>query len=289
MRNAPGTIGFRVGTKAGVAIRFPPALPPLSLVPLSRKLFASGGRSRVDVIGIPASEALGLFLDDSGTTGRALRALSVLVKRHQPLLAGLAHAKRRGSDAVKRFDPKMEYRRDALRSVSWFGALLYIVGRPKESYMTDTAFKLGQLLAAADAVHIGYCADMRGGDVPPTLLGNAVFAIAGRDPVRALDVLQGRWKPYGAWARRADHVNKKAGLLQGGKDDQLAWNMRRGLSQARLAGPLSAELQVSLPGAQVDTRFRAELLLGYVAGVERERKTGDEMATANDAGKGDVA
>ena len=44
--------------------------------------------------------------------------------------------------------------------------------------MQGTAFKLGQLLAAADIVHAGYCADVRGGAVPPALLGNQVFAMA---------------------------------------------------------------------------------------------------------------
>jgi hypothetical protein len=287
MRNTPGGISFLIATSKGVAIRCPPVLPPLSLTHVSRKLFAHGGRRRVDVLGLPASEALALFLDEVGLEARALRVLATLLKRHQPLIAGLAHAKARGRDGLKEFDPTMELRRDALRSIAWIGTLLHILGRLKGIYMPDTAFKLGQFLSAADAVHIGYCADLRGGDVPPTLLGNAVFAIAGRDPVRALDVLQSRWKPYGAWARRVDHVNRKAVQLQGGKDDQLAWNMRRGLSQARLAGSLCAELRVTLRDVQVDDRFRAELLLGYVAGLERP-KSNDEKSE-DDANKGNEA
>jgi hypothetical protein len=194
----------------------------------------------------------------------------------------LAHAKARGGEGLKKFDPKFDLRKDALRSIAWIGTLLHILERPKEIYMSDTAFRLGQLLSAADAVHIGYCADLRSGDVPPTLLGNAVFAIAGRDPVRALDVLQGRWKPYGAWARRGDQVTKKATeKLKKNKDDQLAWDMLRGLSQARLAGPLCAELQTALGETPVDNRFRAELLLGYVAGLERSPKPSDEGTTAS--------
>jgi len=282
MRNTPESISFPVSTKSGVVARRPPALPPLSLISVSRTLFANGGRRRVDVIGLSASEALSLFLDQAGLAARGVRVLATLIKRHQFMLAGLAHAKARGREGLKGFDPKLDLRRDALRSIAWIGALLHILGRPKEIYMSDTAFRLGQLLSAADAVHIGYCADLRGGDVPPTLLGNAVFAIAGRDPIRALDVLQGRWKPYGAWARRADQVNKKATeRLQKNKDDALAWNMRRGLSQARLAGPLCAELQNALRETQVDHHFRAELLLGYVAGLERPARPGDDEKTAS--------
>jgi len=277
MQNTPSTISFLVGTDKGTAIRRPPILPPLSLTPVSRRLFVNGGRRRVEVIGLPANEALSLFLDEVGLAMRSLRALATLIKRHQPLIAGLAHAKSRGREGLKGFDPKMDLRRDALRSIAWLGTLLYFLGRAKENYMSDTAFKLGQLLSAADAVHIGYCADLRGGDVPPTLLGNAVFGIAGRDPIRALDVLQGRWKPYGAWARRSDHVTKEATeRLRKNGNDPLAWNMRRGLSQARLAGQLCAGLRASLQDIHVDDQFRAELLLGYVAGVERPKKFPDD-------------
>jgi len=52
--------------------------------------------------------------------------------------------------------------------------------------------------------------DLRGGDVPPTLIGNSVLAIAGADPMRALSVLQTRLKPYLGWAKRADFVFEKA-------------------------------------------------------------------------------
>lgn len=150
--------------------------------------------------------------------------------------------------------------------------------------MDDTGFKLGQLLAAADAVHMGYCADVRGGDIPPTLIGNSVFALAGRDPVRALDVLQTRWKPYGAWARRADQARERAAKA---KSENLTWTIRRGLSQARLAGQLCEELRPLLARMREENRapdeaFRAELLLGYVAGLKPEPKTADTNATAGE-------
>jgi hypothetical protein len=287
MRNTPSSIALLIGTGKGMAVRRPPVLPPLSLVSVSRRLFANGGKRRVEVIGLPANEALSLFLDEAGRAARSRRVLTMLIKRHGPLVAGLAHAKARGSEALKGFDPgrTTELRRDALRSIAWLGTLLQFLGRSKEIYMTETAFKLGQLLSAADAVHIGYCADLRGGDVPPTLLGNAVFAIAGRDPIRALNVLQGRWKPYGAWARRSGHVTGKVGK----SDDQLAWDMRRGLSQARLAGQLCAELRTALQNIPVDDRFRAELLLGYVAGIERPKKPTDDNQSKDVDSEGDEA
>src|SRR5271157_1797421 len=93
----------------------------------------------------------------------ARRLLRMLLHRHGSLLRGVAAARHRGTDHLKIFDPKTDLRRDALRSVAWIAAFLHTLGRQKELYMSDAAFRLGQLLAAADVVHIGYCMDVRGG------------------------------------------------------------------------------------------------------------------------------
>ena len=143
--------------------------------------------------------------------------------------------------------------------------------------MSEAAFKLGQLLAVADVVHAGYCADVRQGDVPPTLLGNSVLSMAQSRPVKALAVLCGRWKPYGAWTKRAANVRKTADRLVGakGRDDQdRGWAIRRALSQASRVSEISGDLSRSLPERADDT-FRAELLLGYIAGLPKNEKTGD--------------
>jgi hypothetical protein len=271
MQNIPNSIQFDVGMEGNtLLLRRPPILPPISLVSVTHKMFANGGQRRIPVAGLPASEALAIFLYEGAVDSRAERALGLIVNRNQSLLSGLTLAEACGGDAVKKFDGKFDLRRDALRAVAWIGSLLFILDQRRERYMTNAAFKLGQLLAAADAIHIGYCADLRGGAVPPTLLGNSVFAIAGRDPIRALDILQGRWKPYGAWAEQEDRISKKAGELEGGKDEARASQMRRGCLQARLAAPLCSDLQAGLLDEPPDEQFRAKLLLGYVAGLGRE-------------------
>lgn len=295
--NTPDWLGFRLPVKgqSELVFRKPPRVAPLSITPLSRVQFANGGRRRVDVIGVTAAEAFGLFLGEGNVGQRAHKVLRLLLQRHGPLLRGLAAARAKGIDHLKNFDPKTDLRRDALKSASWTGVLLHRLGRVKEIYMSDAAFRLGQFLAAADVVHMGYCNDLRSGDVPPTLIGNSVLTVAGADPMRALSVLQTRLKPYLAWAKRADFVFAKAAEedRKGNKGRAIA--LRQGVAQARRAGDIAKDLHTMLaPYRNGDQSpgdsFKAELLLGYVAGVSTA-KDGNSLSgseeNSTDQDKGD--
>lgn len=296
--NTPADVGFKMPQKGKTqpVFRRPPLVAPLSLTPLSRMLFANGGRRRVDIGGAPAAEAFGLFLREGDATRRTRKLLTLMLRRLSPLLAGLAAARSAGVEALKHFDPKLDLRRDALRGVAWFGVLLHFLGRTKEVYMSDAAFRLGQLLSAADALHVGYCADLRGGAVPPTLVGNAVFSIALGDPTRALAVLAQRLKPYLGWAGsgRLSRIREKAeGLIRGG-DPSRGYAMLNGASQARRADELSIELRALLApyhdkGATPDDAFKAELLLGYLAGLPKREKQNAPSDQTSDITKGETA
>lgn len=270
MANAPQWISLPIFLKGKQLAGRPKLQAPLSLTSLSRKLYIRGGREVASVPGVSGAEALALFIGDGDLQRRAGRVLRLVLERQADLLIGIAHASRCGR--LKDFDPRASSRIDALRSVSWLGALLFFHRRNKEAYMDDAGFKLGQLLSAADAVHMGYCADMRDNAVPPTLVGNSVFAIAGRNPERALGVLQTRWKPYHAWATRAASLR----MATPGKDDARGWAVLRAISQARHAKRLCEELHPVLAQmkaqAHVPDTFRAELLLGYLAGLRPESK-----------------
>ena len=138
--------------------------------------------------------------------------------------------------------------------------------------MNDTAFKLGQLLAAVDVVHAGYCADVRGGDVPPSLLGNQVFTMAQTAPAKALAILCRRWKPYDGWAKKATRDRARADKLIASKvkaEEQRGWDIKIALKQAREVTTLAQDLRGALPDRTVDDSFRAELLLGYIAGLPK--------------------
>ena len=288
--NLPDWLGFPMPVKGEKEGRFrsPPFVDPLSITKLSRTLFANGGRRRVPVIGVSAADAFGLFLHEGDAKRRARRILRVLLQRHGPLLAGLTAARGKSFDDLKAFDPKADLRRDALRSLTWLGALLYTLGCKSKRDATmpeqvpfpeDLAFRLGQFLSAADNIHVGYCADMRGGDVPPSLIGNSVFAIAGSDPFRALSILQTRLKPYLGWAKRVrEDRTKSAALTKGAKEgNSRALSMRKATFQAQDANESAAKLCLELSAfkegsAPPDDLFRAKLLLGYMAGYPRPPK-----------------
>ena len=101
--------------------------------------------------------------------------MRLLIQRQETLLGGLAAARTKEIEYLKDFDPNADLRRDALRSVTWIGVLPHHLGHysawksemsDRVPYTEDLAFRLGQFLAAADVIHVGYCADLRGGDVP---------------------------------------------------------------------------------------------------------------------------
>ena len=289
--NTPEGVGFVVPVKGErvPVFRRPARVAPLSLVPLTRVLFANGGARRVDVVGATAGEAMSLFLREGDVASRARRLLRLFLLRHGAMLRALAVAARQGTNALKDFDPKIDLRRDALRSLAWFGALLLFLGRPKEVYMSGVAYRLGQLLSAADVIHIGYCADMRGGDVPPVLIGNAVFNLAGGNPVRALAVLNQRFKPYLAWAKRSrklpsddkkDSTDESAAKKIQYRRNAIkeAWFQARRI--ADLASGLSPALAPYAAGSETpDDAFRAELLLGYLAGLPKPEKAAQSTAS----------
>lgn len=280
--NTPDWLGFPFPVKgrSEATIRRPPYVAPLSITPLSRIEFANGGRRRVDVIGATAATAFGLFLREGDVERDASRLLRLLIRRHGALFGGLAAARAKGIEHLRDFDPKADLRRDALRSTTWIGVLLHHLGRAKESYMSDVGFRLGQLLAVADIVHVGYCLDVRKGSIPPSLLGNALLGIAAANPLKALELLCRRWPPYAAWAANSANI-----FTEAAKPDK---NKSRALKDAFFGAqrvrPIAAEIHDDLQALRdrPDDAFRAELLLGYMAGLPVSKKAYDPSTKTSD-------
>ena len=285
-RNLPDWLEMPVATKSkSIARRGTPAIAPLQLPRLTRAVFVRAGEEKAkrEPVGVTAQDALTLFLNETGAERMGRVALRLMLERQGALFSGAAHALRKDAAGGK-LDHAVKYdRAAALRGLGLFGVLLAKLGRRKEDYMNDIAFELGQLLAVADAVHVGYCSDMRSGDVPPTLLGNSVLATAQSDPIKALAVLSRRWKPYAAWAKRPV-VHAQADRLRASSDKKeqgRGWAVVTAVSQARRADELCRALHGRLP-RHVDDAFRAELLLGYVAGLPRAIKAEDDQREGAD-------
>ena len=211
-RNIPQWLSLSVIIKGDLDPRpvKPPHLAPLGLTGFSKQIFFRNGKrppgKKKEQMGLPAAETLKLFFDGARVRRRSLRQraeriLRLVLARRTMLISEFVHAQRRGWDLSGVYDYY-----EALRTISILGLLLHKLNRNKESYMNDTAFRLGQLLAAADAVHAGYCADVRGGATPPSLLGNQFFVMAQTSPVKALSALARRWSRTTVGRRRTPTI-----------------------------------------------------------------------------------
>jgi len=300
-RNVPD--GFRLWSLHRGEIDPRPAKPshvaPLGVIKFSKQIFLRNGKrppgKKKEQMGLPAAETLKLFLDGAKVKGRsprhrAERVLRLVLARRTMLIAEFVHAQRRGWDLSRVYDSY-----EALRTTTILGLLLYKLNRNKEAYMNDTAFRLGQLLAAADVVHAGYCADVRGGATPPSLLGNQFFVMAQTAPVKALSALARRWKPYDGWAKKNSNYSRpnkfrndqgKMKRRSEFKADSERAEFDKGVAifkaiwQSRRVADIAAELTGKLP-AVCDDMFRAELLLGYMAGLPRHQKENVDSLTQN--------
>lgn len=283
--NVPPPIRLPVPAERGKPpARLPPRhLAPFSLPRITRQHFIRGGTQRQEIVGLTYDEAMRLFLaPDEAVAASARAVLRRVLRSRGTLLEGVGHAQARGFDDLKAFD-----RQEALDTVTLLGLLLRKLGRPREEYMEEVAYKLGRLLAAADALHAGYNASERGGSaLPPRLIGNAALPLAQSDPARALDVLGRRWTVYAGWAKRNAGFRVPEPTENGGGNDEKArqataraWQIRNGISAAYRVKALAKELHGKLPPrGDVKERFRAELLLGYMAGPPRA----DEARTEDD-------
>lgn len=127
--------------------------------------------------------------------------------------------------------------------------------------MGEPAFLIGRILSLADTLHAEYCKDVRKGDTPPQLLGNALIATVIGDPNRGLARMLDRIGPYQAWAKR-----RGSGLAR--------WSCGE-------MGKIAREVAEKLtPVKRFSDAERAQLLLGYLAKAEGKDENGSEEGAA---------
>jgi hypothetical protein len=196
------------------------------------------------VPGVSLGRINAVFLDPEASS-QARWLLDRYLSMTEPLLVGLGCSIAGGPNLAE------PARKEALIVIAVYGILLLRQGRTKEIYMESRDYLLGQFLQMADLLHKRYCIDVRGGKIPPQLVGNAAISMAMQRPARAIEVLSSRMAVYLAWAERF-----------AGEDAGLAKWARKEL------GRLAMLLKNEDLNTRVSPNGRAELLLGYLANAK---------------------
>ncbi len=156
-----------------------------------------------------------------------------------------------------------EQRKRTLHCLEMIGVLLKILNYEMEDYMNQTAYNLGRLLALADKLHIFYCQDLRSGDVPMSLIGNALLPVAKTNPAQALSRLYDRLQIYMGWAKKYSYNKTSVDKLKAANKPAprlVAWVMKE---MDRVSNAI-----IDAGGAPNNKLLdvdAAQLLLGYLA------------------------
>ena len=202
------------------------------------------------------ADGLALLLEEGpvlqAVTMRAVRAitsnsLSLLLELGQTTHHGKVHPMGKKIYEI--------YGKQALLLPQILGLLLGKLGNKKGIYMKSPPYLIGRLLSLADQLHVQYCREVRKGQVPPQLVGNALMTSAMETPEKALALLWQRIKPYHAWAQ----------TVQGGDEVRLAKYFLGEIG--RVCASLS---DTDVPSRCSDTD-KVAMLLGYLARSEREK------------------
>jgi hypothetical protein len=236
------------GPKGQKGIEGRPNAPyPDQVVRLLAEEWVTLGMRSNKVEGVGLSQVLDFMLRKQGKwESTARQMLHLALHRTCPLFLGVFGALH-ANDLQRWQAYRPESRETTLRAVSVLGILLHSLGRRKETYVSDTAFLIGQLLSRADTLHREYCRLVRNGSIPPQLIGNGLMPVAADNPADAVDRLRERINVYKAWAdqgRGEEHALAKWAVGEIGRVCQL------------LPRPLPS---------RTDQAFRAELFLGYMA------------------------
>ncbi len=108
--------------------------------------------------------------------------LRIVLRRTEPLLIGLVGAMHKNT--LEKFTPESRF--TLLLAISVISICLYKLGISKEKYMSDTFFFVGRFLSLTDTLHMEYCKNIRNGNIPPQLLGNAHLNLALKNPPQRL-------------------------------------------------------------------------------------------------------
>ena len=223
------------------------------------------GRHAETTFDLQISDSLSLLLADGPVLRSvATRAVRAITSNSLSLLLAIGQAVHQ--EMVHQMGKI--YSKQALLLPQILGLLLGKLGYKKGTYMKSPPYLIGRLLSLADQLHVQYCREVRKGQVPPQLVGNALMTSAMETPEKALALFWQRIKPYHAWAQ----------TIQG--DDKVRL-VKYFLGEM---GRVSAALaETDLPNRCSDTD-KVAMLLGYLASSEK-RKSNDDSSNALNEGE----
>ena len=191
------------------------------------------------------ADGLSLLLADGPVLETvAMRAIRAITSNSLSLLLVIGQTAHQG----KVHKMGKVYGKQALLLPQILGLLLGKLNYEKGIYMKNPPYLIGRLLSLADQLHVQYCQEVRNGQVPPQLVGNALMTSAMEAPEKSLALLWQRIKPYHAWAQ----------TVQGGDEVRLAKYFLG--EMGRVCASLSDK---EMPNRCSDTD-KVAMLLGYL-------------------------
>jgi len=235
------------GNNKGEAVVATPETPfPLQVAECLNRVWKMDGSSECEVDVISSTLGIELLLEAKDSLYIS-RLTSVAVQNGKGCFISLGNMMHRGERiSLKGQDKQKQW------MLAVLGLLLHKSGIRKERYMMNAPYLIGNMLKVSDDLHGLYCSKVRGGKLPPQLLGNALMVAALESPVQALSQLALRITPYLGWART--NSTDAAGL-------------------SRYFMKCYGEIEAKLRGQSLPTRLndaeRAQLFLGYLASSEK--------------------
>lgn len=298
-RNLPSKLKVPVPSKKHEFFFASPDLlfPEMALEAFTYK-WIDGGKRNARLQSPPIGEVMDLFFQRDGVWQEAAtRLLELLLPRIEALVTGAGLYLPRTSLSI--FDSKdidfftLEISYALKNALSLLGTLLYFSDSNVTQYMKETPYLFGQLLAGLDELHKAYCVSVRDGNIPPSLIGNAVLGKASDSPEEALAELSERSRIYLAWADTVDRaplrdqyavilrIRKEKGELT--KEQLAVYRKQNAIVTAkkllRKLEFISRELhETTFTNDPMTAQQKAHLFLGYLSGISLDKKTDNTMS-----------
>ena len=242
----------------------PKTLYPLDIADVLNRFWKQSGEVATDKFKpVPRYHGIEILMDSKLSVSADLHRLSESAMSIGSFFGNLS-AKNAWSQ------PMQEKAKDML---ALMGLLFYRERIGKEKYMESLPYLYGQLLKAADELHVLYCKVVRNGEVPPQLVGGTLFQSAAEAPIRTLNILSQRIMPYYSWAKSY----RLKGIMEADKESWRAGWLYRICEQT------VDKLQNSwAPQTRFSDEEKAQLFIGYLAAFpkkEQSEKNSEEDST----------